>query len=160
MMQVFNQPSPEESCESRRNSTVTPQVFTLFNSQDTLSRSIGLAINLSQQNKDRESTVKALFQRVYGREPTSAEQRLCLSHWIKMENKHNDLTFEPRVFPKEVTRAAVDELTGTAFPFVERLFGFDEYVPDPGLADVDASTRALADLCLVVFNSNEFIYVY
>jgi hypothetical protein len=42
----------------------------------------------------------------------------------------------------------------------ERLFGFADYVSDPGLGDVDATTRALADVCLVVFNSNEFIYVY
>jgi acetyl-CoA acetyltransferase len=26
--------------------------------------------------------------------------------------------------------------------------------------DVDAETRALADLCLLLFNSNEFAYVY
>jgi hypothetical protein len=59
-----------------------------------------------------------------------------------------------------VTRSAVDELTGKSFEFTERLFGFDDYVPDPGMGDVDATTRALAEVCLVVFNSNEFIYVY
>ncbi|MBC9868698.1 MAG: hypothetical protein F7O42_12610 [Opitutae bacterium] len=59
-----------------------------------------------------------------------------------------------------MVRSAVEEMSGDEFSFSEVLFGYDDYVPDPGLADVDAKTRALADLCLVVFNSNEFIYVY
>lgn len=160
MMQVFNQPSPEESCEARRNSTVTPQVFSLFNSEDALSRSVGTAIDLLKKNESREAVVEDLFRRAYSREPNPTELELYLSHWKKMETRHEGLHFESRTFPREVTRSAVDELTGTAFPFVERLFGFDDYVADPGLADVDAKTRALADLCLVVFNSNEFIYVY
>ena len=35
-----------------------------------------------------------------------------------------------------------------------------EFVPDLQPADVDARTRALADVCLVLLNSNEFAYVY
>ena len=35
-----------------------------------------------------------------------------------------------------------------------------DFVPDLQPADVDARTRALADVCLVLFNSNEFAYVY
>ena len=31
---------------------------------------------------------------------------------------------------------------------------------DPEGADVTAEVRALAEVCLVLFNSNEFIYVY
>ncbi|MFT5301521.1 MAG: hypothetical protein ACI814_002327, partial [Mariniblastus sp.] len=93
-------------------------------------------------------------------EPSLAERNLFLAHWKKMEERHVSLSPQPILFPKEVTRSAVDELTGASFDFKERLFGFDDYVPDPGLGDVDAKTRALADVCLVVFNSNEFIYVY
>ena len=35
-MEVFNAPAPDFSCEKRGNSTVTPQVFNLFNSQQFL----------------------------------------------------------------------------------------------------------------------------
>jgi len=33
-------------------------------------------------------------------------------------------------------------------------------VPDLQPADADRHTRALADLCLAILNSNEFLYVY
>ncbi len=160
MMEIFNQPSPDTSCEARQNSTVTPQVFSLFNSNDTLNRSIATALDLIENNKSRESIIQDLFLRAYGRKPNLAERKLYLAHWKTMEARHEGLTFKPRAFPREVTRSAVEEMTGGSFEFTERLFGFDDYVADPGLDDVDITTRALADVCLVVFNSNEFIYVY
>ena len=35
-----------------------------------------------------------------------------------------------------------------------------EYIADKKPAEVDPKTRALADACLLLFNSNEFVYVY
>ncbi|MCB1121101.1 MAG: DUF1553 domain-containing protein, partial [Verrucomicrobiae bacterium] len=159
-MEVFNQPSPDESCERRDSSTVTPQVFSLFNGEDTLNRSVATAMDLIQKNKSRKAVVEDLFQRAYGRNPDKEEIQLCLDHWRKMERRHAGLHFEPRALPREVERTAVEEMSGASFNFTEILFGYDNYEPDPGLADVDLETRALADLCLVVFNSNEFVYVY
>ncbi len=159
-MEVFNQPSPDESCELRQSSTVTPQVFSLFNGEDSLNRSIATAIDLLQKNKARKKAVEDLFQRPYGRKPDQEKLALSLEHWNKMEKRHENLDFAPRVFPREVQRSAVEEMTGAPFTFKEVLFGFEDYVSDPSLADVDAKTRALSDLCLVVFNSNEFLYVY
>ena len=34
-----------------------------------------------------------------------------------------------------------------------------DFEPDLGMADVDANTRALAEVCLVLFNSNEFVTI-
>lgn len=159
-MEVFNQPSPDESCEGRQSSTVTPQVFSLFNGEDTLNRSVAAAIDLLENNKSRKAVVEDLFKRAYGRKPDRDDMKLCLEHWENMEKRHAGLEFAPREFSREIERSAVEEMSGAAFTFTEVLFGFDDYVADPGLADVDIETRALADLCLVVFNSNEFIYVY
>jgi len=159
-MEVFNQPSPDESCEARQSSTVTPQVFSLFNSEDSLNRSVATAIDLLERNRNRKKAVEDLFQRAYGRKPDREEMALSIEHWKSMERRHEALDFEPRTFPREVKRSAVEEMSGAPFTFTEVLFGFDDYTPDPTFADVDAETRALADLCLVVFNSNEFIYVY
>jgi hypothetical protein len=33
-------------------------------------------------------------------------------------------------------------------------------VPDRKMADLPLETRALAEVCLVLFNTNEFAYVY
>jgi hypothetical protein len=159
-MEVFNQPSPDESCEFRHASTVTPQVFSLFNGEDSLNRSIATAIDLLENNRTRIKAVENLFHRAYGRKPDKEELALSLEHWKKMEERHESLDFPPRKLPREVERSAVEEMTGAPFSFKEVLFGFEDYVADPSLADVDAKTRALSDLCLVVFNSNEFLYVY
>jgi len=45
-------------------------------------------------------------------------------------------------------------------PLPARLHANADFVPDLQPADCDARTRALADVCLVLFNSNEFAYVY
>ena len=159
-LEVFNQPSPDESCEARQSSTVTPQVFSLFNGEDALYRSVATAIDLLEGNRNRTAVIQELFQRAYGRKPTQSDMKRCLEHWAKMEERHRNLEFHPREFPRKVKRSGVEEMSGEAFEFTEVLFGFDNYVADPGLAEVDVETRALADICLVVFNSNEFMYVY
>ncbi len=61
--------------------------------------------------------------------------------------------------PMSVTRSFVEELTGEDFTWEEELTGMDQFVPDVKPWDVDAPTRALAELCLVLMNSNEFVYV-
>lgn len=159
-MEVFNQPSPDESCEARQESTVTPQVFSLFNGEDTLYRSIATAIDLLENNTSRKRVVEDLFMRAYGRKPNRQDLKLSLDHWKTMEARHETMEFPPRKFEREVLRSAIEEMSGAEFTFTEVLFGLDDYVPDPGMADVDIETRALAELCLVVFNSNEFAYVY
>jgi hypothetical protein len=37
---------------------------------------------------------------------------------------------------------------------------FEDYVPDAKPATVSAETRAMADMCLLLLNANEFVYVY
>ena len=54
----------------------------------------------------------------------------------------------------------VEENTGEKFSFNEKLHAYAEFVPDLQAAEVPAHTRALADVCLVLLNSNEFAYVY
>jgi hypothetical protein len=62
--------------------------------------------------------------------------------------------------PLKVEREAVEENTGERFVFEEVLFANGEFVPDLQPADVDRHVRAFGDICLVIFNSNEFVYVY
>jgi hypothetical protein len=58
-----------------------------------------------------------------------------------------------------VTRRAVEEETGEEFVWEEELDGMKGYVRDIKPWDVGPEVRALADLCLVLMNSNEFLYV-
>jgi hypothetical protein len=62
--------------------------------------------------------------------------------------------------PREVEREAVEENTGEQFIFRETLYANADFVPDLALCDVSPRIRALADVCLALLNSNEFVYVY
>jgi hypothetical protein len=159
-MEVFNAPGPDFSCERREASTVTPQVFSLFNSRASLSRALALAARAMKEASAPEQTLERCFQLGYGREPRPAELATCLGHWREMEALHAKSSIAPVKLPLEVSREAVEENTGEKFTFSERLPAHAEYVPDLQPCDVDAKTRALADVCLALLNSNEFVYVY
>jgi mono/diheme cytochrome c family protein len=159
-MEVFNSPSPDLSCEARDASTVTPQVFALFNSEASLDRALGLAARAEKETASPDDALARIFQLTYGRAPTSAEVAACREHYTTMLAKHRTLTFAKPSFPREVVREAVEENTGEKFTFTEPLEVAADFVPDLKPANASAETRALADVCLVLLNSNEFAYVY
>ena len=49
LLEVFNKPTSDISCERRDETTVTPQVFALLNSQFIQDRSVAMASRLEQQ---------------------------------------------------------------------------------------------------------------
>ena len=48
-LELFNQPNPNDSCEDRVSESVTPQAFTLLNSQVMSDRSIALALRVEKE---------------------------------------------------------------------------------------------------------------
>ncbi|TWT71436.1 Gluconolactonase precursor [Crateriforma conspicua] len=160
MLEVFNSPSPDFSCEQRETSTVTPQVFNLFNGRNTHNRALSLAARVLKETDNDRDAIRRCFQLTLLREPTPTELEEFLAHWHQTENSlPTDPPFRGAP-PLEVLREAVEENTGEKFTFVERLFSNADFVPDLRPADVDRHTRALSDVCLVILNSNEFVYVY
>ncbi len=159
-LEVFNQPTPDFSCERREVSNVTPQAFSLFNSQNSYARALTLANRaLSERTSDRSAVVRC-FELALGRSSTDSETQLSLQHWQAIENliaADEPQRMQP---PLEVQRLAVEENTGERFVFSETLHAYADFVPDLQAGDVNLHTRALADLCLTLFNSNEFAYVY
>jgi hypothetical protein len=158
--EVFNEPSPDFSCERREDSIVTPQVFSLLNGQAIHDRALALARRVIDETDSDEQAVHRLFQRVYGRSPAGEEHALCLQHWRAMEPIQQQVEQELAPRPSEVRREAIEENTGETFEFVQPLYSHEDFVPDLQPGDVDARTRALADVCLALLNSNEFVYVY
>ena len=77
-----------------------------------------------------------------------------------MQVYHDETEPEAIEYPTQVIRSLVEEFTGEPFEFVEKLNVYEDYEPDPKPWTVEASTRALADVCLLLMNSNEFVYVY
>ena len=159
-LEVFNHPAPDFSCENRSASTVTPQVFGLFNGRASYDRALALAHRAVKEATSDDAALTRCFQLAYGRAPRAEELQACLAHWRAMEAKQKSVTMEAPKPPLEVKREAVEENTGEKFTFTEKLEAYAEFVPDLQPAAVDARTRALADVCLVLFNANEFSYVY
>ena len=158
-MEVFNQPTPDFSCERRDTSTVTPQVFNLFNGATSHARALALAARAVKETTSETEAITRCFALAFFRAPTSAELAACLSHWKNIATLIASDTPTTPTPPLEVRREAVEENTGEKFAFKETLHANADFVPDLRPADVPVRTRALADVCLALFNANEFSYV-
>ncbi len=161
MLEIMNQPNPNESCEMRDSAAVTPQAFTLLNSDTMTDRSIALALRLQKENKDDlEKQVAQAIRLAFNRAATDQEKANFLAYLKEMQDYHAENEPEEIKYPTQVVRSLVEEFTGEPFEFIEKLNVYEDYIPDPKPWTVSAETRALADLCLVLMNSNEFLYVY
>ncbi|VAX41620.1 protein of unknown function DUF1549 [hydrothermal vent metagenome] len=159
LLEVFNKPGSDISCERRDETTVTPQVFALFNSQFSQNRSVALASYLAKTNQKTAGQIEQVFQMLFYRKPTEKEMHFCQKHLKEMTLYHQKKKPVKVPLPTEVKREMVEELTGKPFSWTEQLANMKNYERDLQPADVDAPTRALAELCLVLLNSNEFVFV-
>ncbi len=160
LQEVFNAPTPDFSCERREASTVTPQVFSLFNGQTTQSRALALANRAVRETKSDEQALTRIFVLTFSRQPSADELGISLAHWRDIEALLGGAPSPTQQPPLEVRRDAIEENTGEKFSFTETLHAYSDFVPDLQPAAVPAHTRALADVCLALLNSNEFAYVY
>jgi hypothetical protein len=83
-----------------------------------------------------------------------------LAYLSAMKAYHQESEPEPVVYPTRITRSLVEEFTGKPFEYKEVLPVFEDYVADKKAGEVSAETRALAEMCLLLFNASEFLYVY
>lgn len=160
-LEVMNLPNPNESCERRDSAAVTPQAFTLLNSLTMNDRSIAFAQRVIQEKPgDSAEWIQRAVELAFMRPPTHDEADRLHAYLQEMRTYHRQHQPKPIEYPTQVTRSLVEEFTGEPFEFIERLNVFEDYVPDAKPWTVDADTRALADVCLLLLNSNEFMYVY
>ncbi|MEM6473250.1 MAG: DUF1553 domain-containing protein, partial [Planctomycetota bacterium] len=161
-LESFNQPGPDKSCELRETSTVAPQALTLFNSKELLDRATAFADRLlkeTPENKNRRTVIRRAFELALGREPSEHEVDSFVGHWRDTEIAEQDKSYEKPSFDDVVSRTVMAEKTGEPYTFEEHLPAYQNYVADLHFAEVDARTRGLAHVCLVLFNSNEFSYL-
>ena len=159
LLEVFNRPGSEISCERRDETTVTPQAFALFNSEFAHHRALAMAASLKKAAPALDAQVVLAFRRAYGRAPTDGELRTCSTHVARVLDHHRQRQPSPTTLPTKVARHAVEEMTGEDVHWEEELAGLKDYQRDLMPWEADAETRALAELCLVLMNSNEFLYV-
>ena len=134
LFEAFDQPDTLNSCADRPVSTFAPQALILMNGPFTQEQGKALAVRLAREvGTDSGKQIEVLYHRALGRLPKEAEKRLALR------------------FLDEQAATIRDRLRA-------RLpLGLD---PSGLPAGADAArVRALADLCVVVFNTNEFVYI-
>ena len=161
MLEIMNLPNPNESCEMRDSAAVTPQAFTLLNSDVMTDRSIAFALRIQKErpNSTKEQVGRAMLL-AFARTPSPAELTRLHEYFKEMQVYHQQHIPEAVEYPTTVVRSLVEEFTGEPFEFIEKLNVYEDYVPDAKPWTVSADTRALADVCLLLLNSNEFLYVY
>lgn len=160
ILEVFNRPGSETSCECRDATTIAPQAFALFNSQFVHDRALALANRLIKQADDPQERIRLAFLQVYGRGPGEREQELARRHVTEMLEHHRKHAPVPVKPPTEVELEVAEELTGKIEKTRFVLEKVKRFQSDLKPWDVGPETRALAELCLVLLNSSEFLYVY
>ena len=142
LFDVFDRPDTNSSCPRRYRSTTAPQALVLLNSEQSLAAARDLAgfvmqhaddsFRESESNSRSELATNLLWQRTLSRQPTAVEQAAA-REFLKAQT----------TLLQQGGRKA-DDLA----------------LPTPLTADAEPhAAAALVDLCLAMFNLNEFVYV-
>ena len=138
LIKVFDGPNLDESCVVRGNTTVTPQVFSLFNGKFPHRQSQAMAERIvAEVGQDPRRQVVRAFQRAFQRDPSPAEKT------------KSQLAFlgKSRPEPRQQDRFSLKQVALVQGPELQDLG-----------KDLD-ETGSLADLCLILMNMNEFVYL-
>jgi hypothetical protein len=159
MLETFNQPGSNDSCERRDASTVPMQAFALFNSKFARDMALEFAASVAGETSGPDAQIQQLYRRALNRNPSPGEARLLASHFAKRVGRHAQSAAALKQPRSPSVRSLIGEYTGKRFDFQEEQPAepYEEYLHP---ADVSPPVRALADCALVLFNSNEFAYVY
>ena len=150
MMEVFNSPSMNDSCERREASTVPLQAFSLLNGKFARDMALALAARVEKE----DDPLASLFLRTLHRAP-SAQERVQMTALLA-----RPLADAPaKTVRKPLVRSLVGEHTGKKFDYQEEASA-EYYEENLHSSEVSPRVRALAELALVLLNTNEFVYVY
>ncbi len=155
MLEVFNAPSLAESTAKRDATTIPTQAYALFNGQIVHDMALALADKASRE----KDALAALYARTLQRQPKAAERDLLATHLAKRERFHEQHPPAPPAPRPPLERSITSELTGDAV-MVREEDPAGHLEANLGPHQVSARVRALADIALVLLNSNEFLYRY
>ena len=122
-------------------------------------RALALAARVRKKSDSIPGQIARAFEAVHGRRPTENETADCQAHLTRMAAWHREHPPKSVSLPTSVERNMVEEMTGETIHWTEELDVLKDYERDLMPWQVGPETRALADLCLVLFNSNEFLYL-
>jgi hypothetical protein len=134
MLEALDFPDTVNSCAVRPVSTFAPQALILINGPFMQEQGKALAVTLAKEcGPDAAKQVELLYRRAVGRSPRAEELKLSLEFL-------------------EAQADTIRDRLRARLPV-----GLDAEMLPAG-ADL-AHVRALGDLCVVVFNTHEFVYI-
>ena len=137
MISAFDGPNINESCPVRTVSTVTPQVFALFNSKFSHTQSKELARRIREKaGQNPEKQVDQAFQLAFQRLPSASEKAQCVAFLSRSKPPAKELTFAS-LKPSALSTGPAAAAT----------------------LDREQPGGTLVDLCLVLMNLNEFVFL-
>lgn len=139
MMTTFDLCNPTQSCGKRDITTVPTQALAMMNNQFVHLRSEMLARKISAENIKPQAQVQQLWRRVYSRDPSHHELDLAIQH---LETQLQRFNQQQPSADYEISQRLDTHASKTK-----------ETLP------LTPKTLALASLCHVLLNSNEFLYV-
>ena len=159
LIEPFDPAGMEMSCERRDASIVPTQAFTLMNSRFIHDTALAFAARLEREVYSDESRIKRAFELAWNRPPSKDEITTSLDHLRQMTEHHRRHAVPEPKAPEIPVHRITSELTGESFE-VEAILEPVDYEPNLHPSQVSPETRALADIALVLLNSNQFVYVY
>ena len=158
LMELFNQPGPNESCEVRDTASLTPQSLTLLNSDFMLARAAAMSARMDLRKMPLNNGIDAAFVAVLGRHATDAERDRLVDFCRDVSVRRAGPDASVR-YPTQITRTLIEEFSGEPFDYTEILPTFVAYQPDRAIAELGQLEQAFANVCLLLTNTNEFLFV-
>ena len=130
-----------------------------MNSRFTHDTALAFASRLEREAEDDESRVTRAFELAWNRAPSEDELDASLDHLRQMTEHHRRNAAPAPTSPEIPVHRITSELTGETFE-IEAILDHVDYEANLHSSQASPETRALADLALVLLNSNQFVYVY
>ena len=159
MIDVFNGPGLDLACDRRDTSTVPTQSFALLNGQFSHDMALAFAARVEREAPSLEGRIRRTFALAYGRAPSAPELARSRQHVLTMTAYHQKTPPPAKAPSRPLIHKITSELTGEVSQFRQDTSAPD-FEPNLHPSGVSPATRALADLALMLLNSNEFAYVY
>lgn len=159
LVEPFDPAGMDMSCERRDASIVPTQAFTLMNSRFSHDTALAFATRLEHEAEDDKSRVIRAFELAWNRAPSEDELDASLDHLRQMIEHHRRNPAPEPTAPETPVHRITSELTGETFE-IEAILDPVDYEANLHPSQASPETRALADLALVLLNSNQFVYVY
>jgi len=160
LMEAFDVADSSQSCEQRSRSVTPSQALSLFNGKMVADASRHLAQQLlDEQPHSPDDSIKTLFLRALAREPDPEELAACRESLAAKAERYREVRLAAHMpGDSSETTNGLESENGPGEANEETSRDSEVATDEEQLTD-DPQLLALRDLCLVILNANEFVFL-